>query len=234
MQECFEGDVTFHDCDNVTMFLEGGADDAGFVQVIQGRLADPERFRRYMEQPMDTLTKTRPEIIGGTIAIDENGYFTETVAFRSEAEAREGERKEMPSEVQQQFAEEMSQVQDALPGPAPPVVRECDGEPRRPSAVAGTAGRRPRRPAPPGCVAGSRRADVTSSSSPRARADDHQQRPDPRVHHRPAVRLVGVLPCLEDGRDVASHRKKPIRTNETASGIRWQRSPTVSAPRCAT
>lgn len=112
MQECFEGDVTFHDCDNVTMFLEGGADDAGFVQVIQGRLADPERFRRYMEQPMDTLHEARPEIIGGTIAIDEDGYFTETVAFRSEAEAREGERKEMPSEVQQQFAEEMSQVQD--------------------------------------------------------------------------------------------------------------------------
>jgi hypothetical protein len=61
---------------------------------------------------MDTLHEARPEIIGGTIAIDDDGYFTETVAFRSEAEAREGERREMPSEVQQQFADEMSQVQD--------------------------------------------------------------------------------------------------------------------------
>ena len=45
MQECFDGEVTFHDCDDVTMFLGGGSDDAGFVQVIQGRLSDPERFR---------------------------------------------------------------------------------------------------------------------------------------------------------------------------------------------
>jgi hypothetical protein len=112
MQECFDGEVTFHDCDDATMFLDGGSDDAGFVQVIQGRITDPERFRHFMEQPMDTLHEARPEIIGGTIAIDEDGYFTQTVAFRTEAEAREGEKKEMPAEMQQQFEEEMSSTTD--------------------------------------------------------------------------------------------------------------------------
>jgi hypothetical protein len=104
--------VTFHDCDDAMTFLDGGADDAGFVQVIQGRVADPERFRRSMDLPMDLLHETRPEIIGGVIAIEPDGQFTETVAFRSEQQAREGERKEMPAGLSQALEEEMAQMQD--------------------------------------------------------------------------------------------------------------------------
>ena len=111
-EKCFDGEVTFHDCDNAMLFLDGGADDAGFVQVMQGRVDDPERFRRFMEQPMDMLQQARPEIIGGIIAIEPDGRFTETVAFRSEEAAREGERMEMPAEMRQTMEEEMSQVKD--------------------------------------------------------------------------------------------------------------------------
>ena len=91
MQECFDGEVTFHDCDDAMLFLGGGSDDAGFVQVIQGKLSDPERFRRFMSQPMDALHEARPEILGGTIAIEPDGTFTETIAFTSEEAARKGE-----------------------------------------------------------------------------------------------------------------------------------------------
>jgi len=112
MEQCFDGEVTFHDCDNSMMFLNGGSDDAGFVQVIQGRLEDPERFRHFMEQPMDMLHEQRPEIIGGTIAIDENGWFTETVSFRSEEEARKGEQMDMPDPQRSEFEQEMAQVRD--------------------------------------------------------------------------------------------------------------------------
>jgi hypothetical protein len=111
MQECFDGDVTFHDCDNASMWLEGGSDDAGFVQVIQGRVGDPERFRHFMEQPMDTLHEQRPEIIGGTLAMQPDGWFTETIAFRSEAEAREGEHREMPEEVRRDYEQQMAMVE---------------------------------------------------------------------------------------------------------------------------
>jgi hypothetical protein len=112
MQECFEGDVTFHDCDDVTLMLDGGSDDAGFVQVIQGRATDPEKFHRFNEQPMDALHEQRPDIIGGTIAMQPDGWFTETIFFRSEAEAREGERKEMPEDMRREWDEEMAIMQD--------------------------------------------------------------------------------------------------------------------------
>jgi hypothetical protein len=112
MKECFEGEATFHDCDDVTMFLDGGSDEAGFVQVIQGRLADPDRFKQFMSQPMDALHDARPEILGGTIAIDADGTVTETVSFSSEDAARAGESKEMPEDMRRQFDEEFSLLQD--------------------------------------------------------------------------------------------------------------------------
>jgi hypothetical protein len=99
MQECFDGEVTFHDCEDVTMFLGGGSDDAGFVQVIQGRLTDVDRFKAFMSQPMDALHEARPDILGGTIAVEADGTFTQTVAFTTEAAAREGEAKEMPADM---------------------------------------------------------------------------------------------------------------------------------------
>jgi hypothetical protein len=111
-EKCFDGDVTFHDCDEAMMFLSGGSDDAGFVQVMQGRVEDPERFRRFMELPMEMLQQARPEIIGGSIAIEPDGRFTETVAFRSEEAAREGEGKEMPAEMRQAWDDEMAQMKD--------------------------------------------------------------------------------------------------------------------------
>ncbi len=111
-QACFDGDPTFHDCDEPVVMLDGGSDDAGFVQVIEGRLDDPQHFREWMSQPMDMLHEARPEIIGATIAIDDDGWFAETIAFRSEEMARAGEAKEMPAEMQAEWDQEMSHVRD--------------------------------------------------------------------------------------------------------------------------
>ena len=112
MQRNFTGEVTFHDCRDVTLLLSGGSDDAGFVQVIQGQIHGRERLEAITEQSGEMLRRYRPDIIGGTIAIDENGFVTETVAFRSEAEAREYERKEMPPDVAKMVEEEMSLIDD--------------------------------------------------------------------------------------------------------------------------
>jgi hypothetical protein len=102
--KCFDGEATFHDCDDVTLMLDGGSDDAEFVQVIQGRVSDPAKLHQMMDnQPMEMLHQQRPDIIGGTIAIDKDGFFTQTIAFRSEAEAREYEKKEMPAEMREQM-----------------------------------------------------------------------------------------------------------------------------------
>ncbi len=109
---CFEGDPMFHDCDDPVVMLEGGSDDAGFVQVIEGRLDDPQHFREWMSQPMDMLHEARPEIIGATVAFDDDGWFAETIAFRSEDEARAGEAKPMPEAVQAEWEDEMAHVRD--------------------------------------------------------------------------------------------------------------------------
>jgi hypothetical protein len=99
MMELFDGPVEFHDCDDVTLLLDGGSDSAGFVQVIRGRVDDPDRLRSMMTTDTDSLHQMRPEIIGGTLAIEPDGTFTETVAFTSEDAARRGEQLEPPPEV---------------------------------------------------------------------------------------------------------------------------------------
>ncbi|NDL58302.1 hypothetical protein [Phytoactinopolyspora mesophila] len=112
MSECFDGEVTFHDCRDVMMFLGGGSDDAGFVQVIQGRVKDRDRMHSLIEQTDSVLASERPEIIGGTIAIDDDGIVTETVAFTSEAEAREGEQRELSAMARQLMDEERALLED--------------------------------------------------------------------------------------------------------------------------
>jgi len=108
----FRGDVTFHDCRDVSLLLGGGSDDAGFVQVIQGRVQDRERARTLANQSVPMISKHRPDIMGATIAIDDDGFFTETVAFTDEKAARAAEKKDQPAEVARLIEEEMSLLDD--------------------------------------------------------------------------------------------------------------------------
>jgi hypothetical protein len=111
-KECFDGEATFHDCNDVVLMMDGGSDDAQFVQIIQGQLSDPAKFRDFMSRPMDTLHQARPEILGGTIAIDDTGFFTQTIAFRTESEARKGEAKEMPAEMREEMEQLSAMTRD--------------------------------------------------------------------------------------------------------------------------
>ena len=109
MAKLFDGEVEFHESDDVTMMMDGGSDDAGFVQVLQGRVDDPDALRAMM---LDThlLHEMRPEILGGTLCIEEDGTFTETVAFADEASARAGEQKQMPEQVRRTLESAMHDV----------------------------------------------------------------------------------------------------------------------------
>ncbi|MGA8208996.1 MAG: hypothetical protein WB441_10120 [Nocardioidaceae bacterium] len=105
-----DGPLEFHDCTDVTLLMGGGSDDAGFVQVIRGRVEDPARLRAMVADAVDRLHEARPEIIGGTLAIEADGTFTETVAFTDEASARKGEQKDMPEDVRKTLEEAVSDV----------------------------------------------------------------------------------------------------------------------------
>lgn len=98
MAELMDGPPEFHDCDDVTVWMDGGSDDAGFVQIIQGKTDNPDRLKEVMSDAPDDMREQRPDIIGGTFALEDDGTFTNTIAFTDEASAREGEKNSSPPE----------------------------------------------------------------------------------------------------------------------------------------
>jgi hypothetical protein len=103
--ELFSGEATFKDSTWVGVDLVGEPGQAGFVQVIQGRGSDPARARELAEQDSPAWAGVRPDILGSVTVEHAGGAYTMAVYFTSEAEAREGERKQPPPELQAQMEE---------------------------------------------------------------------------------------------------------------------------------
>jgi hypothetical protein len=101
----FTGEATFKDSSDVVVDVVGEPDDAGFVQVIQGRGTDPDRARELMGQGSAEWAAFRPDIIGSAAVGHEGGAYTMVLYFTSEEAAREGEAKEPPPELQAQMKE---------------------------------------------------------------------------------------------------------------------------------
>jgi hypothetical protein len=107
MAALMDGPVEFHDCDDVTELLDGGSDEAGFVQVIAGHLDDPAPMKA-MALDTGELRAMRPEIIGGTLALKPDGTFFQTIYFTDEDSARKGEQMEPPAEIRGQLESMMA------------------------------------------------------------------------------------------------------------------------------
>jgi|SRR5215211_2690350 len=91
--------VVSHDARKVHMYLDGGSDAAGFVQIIQGRTDDMERMVSLGRDHNELLARHAPHILGRTLAEhdDRPGEFTQTTYFSSEQDARRAEQE--PSEL---------------------------------------------------------------------------------------------------------------------------------------
>jgi hypothetical protein len=100
-----DGEAEFHDSDDVIIDLTGDPAEAGFVQVIQGRGTNPDRARELMTADSDAWADFRPEILGTAAAMYGDGEYTMAMYFTDEAEAREGEQKEVPPELKAQMDE---------------------------------------------------------------------------------------------------------------------------------
>jgi hypothetical protein len=98
-------EVTFHNSTRADADLAGDPDRAGFVQVIQGRNSDAARARELMAADPELWARYRPDVLGTLTVEYDDGGFTTAIYFTNEEEARAGERKEMPSEIQAQMAE---------------------------------------------------------------------------------------------------------------------------------
>jgi hypothetical protein len=87
----FDGEPTFTDCPEVDIVLRGGSNDAGFVQVMQGRSVEPQALRAAGEAMEEELQKLRPDVLGGIVGWHGDRYFTQAMYFISEEAARKGE-----------------------------------------------------------------------------------------------------------------------------------------------
>lgn len=110
----FTEEASFRDSTRVDVDISGNPDDAGFIQIIQGRGSDPERARELMGQDSSTWAEFRPDIIGSVAAEHDGGAYTMTLYFTSEEAAREGEQKEVPAELRAQM-EEMDKLNVGMP-----------------------------------------------------------------------------------------------------------------------
>lgn len=97
----FTDEPEFHNSTSVHVDTPGDPDQAGFVQVMQGRTSDPDRAHELMVNDPTDWQAFRPEILGSVYVSHEDGAWTMAIYFASEAAAREGEQKEPPPEMQE-------------------------------------------------------------------------------------------------------------------------------------
>lgn len=104
-RQLFDEEPEFHDASRVDVDLAGDPDQAGFVQVMQGRTSDPDRAHELMHDDSVDWQGFRPDILGSLSVEHDGDAWTMALYFTSEEAAREGERKEPPPEVEQMMKE---------------------------------------------------------------------------------------------------------------------------------
>ena len=110
----FSGEPTFHNSTDVDVDVAGDPDQAGFVQIMQGKISDPARAKAIMAQDTGERAAYRPDVLGTIVAQHEDGDYTMAVYFTSEEEARAGERKE-PSPAMKEQMEQMNALMLGAP-----------------------------------------------------------------------------------------------------------------------
>lgn len=108
MQKAFDGAATFQASSIIFDQSVGDPDTAGFVQVMDAQTSDPERSVHLMNSTRDAMVANRPDILCSIIMGHGHGKFTNVIYFVSEEEARKGESKEIPAEVQATMQEMQS------------------------------------------------------------------------------------------------------------------------------
>jgi hypothetical protein len=100
----FDGAPSFRESSDVDILLEGGSDDAGFVQVMEGTVTDRARAQA-LETPemLEQLRAARPDLIGSLRVWFDDGTFAEAAYFTSEEDARKGESSSEFSGPQQEY-----------------------------------------------------------------------------------------------------------------------------------
>ena len=104
MAKLYDGEPSFAESTDVTEWMGGGSNDAGFVQVMKTTGANRAQLEK-MDAAFEPFAKLRPDIIGGLRVWTGPDSCVDVAYFTSEAEARKGEQAEMPDELKQLMGE---------------------------------------------------------------------------------------------------------------------------------
>lgn len=100
MAKLYDGELTFTESSDVTEWLGGGSDDAGFVQVMKSTGVDRATVER-MDEAMEPFASERPDLLGGLRIWTGADACIDVAYFTSEDEARKGEQAELPDELKE-------------------------------------------------------------------------------------------------------------------------------------
>jgi hypothetical protein len=100
----YDGEPSFSESSDVTEWMGGGSNDAGFVQIMKSKGVDRAQLER-MDAAFEPLAGNRPDLLGGIRIWTGPDACIDVAYFTSEAAAREGEKSEMPEELKGLMAE---------------------------------------------------------------------------------------------------------------------------------
>lgn len=109
----YDGEPTFAESSDVTEWMGGGSNEAGFVQVMKSTGANRAKLDE-MDKAFEPFADARPDLLGGVRIWTGKDTCIDVAYFTNEAEARIGEKAEMPEELQklmEGMGEGMGQVE---------------------------------------------------------------------------------------------------------------------------
>jgi len=113
MAKLYDGEPTFAESSDVTEWMGGGSNDAGFVQVMKSTGVDRSQVEK-MDAALEPFADQRPDLLGGLRIWTGADSCIDVAYFTSEAEARKGEQAEIPDEMKKlmsEFEEGMGQTE---------------------------------------------------------------------------------------------------------------------------
>jgi hypothetical protein len=100
MAKLYDGEPSFTESSDVTEWMGGGSNDAGFVQVMKSTGVDRAQVEK-MDAAFEPFAGQRPDLLGGLRIWTGPDSCIDVAYFTSEEDARKGEQAELPDEMKQ-------------------------------------------------------------------------------------------------------------------------------------
>ena len=100
----YDSPPTFTESSDITEFMGGGSDEAGFVQVMKSKGVDRAEIER-LDKVFEEFVGERPDILGGLRAWTGPDSCIDVMYFTNEADARKGEQAEVPDGLKEAMAD---------------------------------------------------------------------------------------------------------------------------------